>query len=88
MEKVGDDEKELLTALQSSQQEPNVAPPIEKQPSSFAVENAGSSSLNILPQVEAEADQDEGLIFYDPQAEAKAEKELDMIEKQRNKMNL
>jgi hypothetical protein len=51
----------------------------------MALENAGSSSLNIISP---EADADEGLIFYDPQAELIAKKELDYHEKQRNKQNL
>jgi hypothetical protein len=52
----------------------------------LVLENAGSSSLNIVTAPEADAD--EGLIFYDPQAENLAKKELDFQEKQRNKMNL
>ena len=57
---------------------------VENKVSSIAVENAVSSSLNIAQ----EADADEGLIFYDPQAEMLAKKEIDFQEKQRNKMNL
>lgn len=75
MDKVSKNEQELLSALQNSQETPVLA-----------VENPGSSSLlNNLPEVD---EADEGLIFYDPQAEAQASKEAELLEKQRNKMNL
>ena len=65
MDKVGNNEKDLLTALQNSQP--------DQQVPSMTLENAGSSSLNIIPP---EADADEGgLIFYDPHAEMLAKKE-------------
>ena len=89
-DKITTEEKKLLNVLQNSQEnkddEPNQI--VSSKPES---EEKQISSVNntMQPSVHSEEEDEEtNLVFFDPAAEARKEKEMKFLEDQRNRQNL